>query len=102
VEKGVTAVTTTYMFTERDLEDNLTWRAQALLGHLNNEGYLSDGDYEYLMRTRIMVVKKPSQISRIWKKIFRWAEDEPTILVAVIADPGKPEDEEGKGEKEDG
>jgi len=95
-------MTTTYMFTDRDLEDNLTWGAQALLGHLNNEEYLSDEDYEHLMRTRIMVVKKPSQVSRIWKKIFRWEKDEPMILVAEIADPGKPEDEEGKGEKEDG
>ena len=86
-------MTTTYMFTDRDLEDNLTWGAQALLGHLNNEEYLSDEDYEHLMRTRIMVVKKPSQVSRIWKKIFRWTKDEPTILVAVIADPGKPEEE---------
>lgn len=80
----------TYIFTDSELEQYMTKGAHAMLEHLAAIGEIDKVRTEELQRTKIIIIRKKSQICQLWKKVFGKTDNEVKhVLVATIPDLGR-------------
>jgi hypothetical protein len=74
---------TYYQFDTRELEDELTKAAHALAEHLGNKGIIDEETAQRLYRSIVVVVRKPSMISRVWDQLFNRDKDDNALNILI-------------------
>lgn len=83
----------TYVLTKEQLEHQMTKAAHGMIEHLGNIGLIDRQKANELMRTKIVVIRKKSQICHMWRRMFGNTDTEiDHILVATIQDLGNPDE----------
>jgi hypothetical protein len=70
--------------TESDLEDHLNHAKDVLLEHLASEEVISGEEAENLMKTKVIILKQPSAISRLYNKLLGKRSKELLKVVATV------------------
>ena len=75
---------TTRNYTDSQLEDTMNQARCIYLRHLLDKKFIGQEDFETLSKTTMFVVKKPSMIRALYRKIFKKEEDSERFIVAKI------------------
>jgi len=78
-----------YLLSEQEIEQYMTKGAHAMLEHLEKIKLIDEDQSKKLQRTKIVLIRKKSQICQLWKKAFKANKDEVKhILIATLPDVG--------------
>jgi hypothetical protein len=79
----------TYILDEKGMEQYMTKGAHAMLEHLEKIGLITEEKSKEFQRTKIVLIRKKSQICQLWKKVFRINKSEVKhVLIATLPDLG--------------
>ena len=73
-----------YTLDTEEFSTGLTQACRALLYYLYKKGDLSEERYTYLSHRVQISIKKPSKISKMWKKLFKVEDDLDIYIVSEL------------------
>lgn len=84
-----------YVLTEQEIEQYMTKGAHAMIEHLEKLELITEDKSKELQRTKMVLIRKKSQICQLWKKVFRTNRSETKhILIATIPDLGDKDEQD--------
>lgn len=74
--------------TREEYEDELTRAIKIYTQHIYEERYINEETAAKLLKTKVVIVRRPSKITNLWKKLFNMEEDSPRMMIGTIKDLG--------------